>query len=162
MTGLNIFVMMTTLLLGMLNFFIALPSTISDLPLEYVSAVSCKGLESPSKYRPPARSALHYLLTHVLMPPSQAALMTFKLSSSSRTHGDPSHLLEPNDMHPRMTLDTLRPLLPSLTWTAISTRTAFRIGAASYLEYSIFEYVALKSLLLHRTKLSVRSTTSTV
>jgi hypothetical protein len=65
--------------------------------------------------------------------------MTLKLSSSSSTHGDPSHLLEPKDMHPRIILDTLRPLLPSLRQEDISTSAAFRICAISYLVYSIFD-----------------------
>ena len=39
-TGLKILVMMTTFFRGIWNFLSALPTMISDFPLEYVSAVS--------------------------------------------------------------------------------------------------------------------------
>ena len=48
------------------------------------------------------------------MPRSYAFLMTLRLSSLSRTQGEPSQLLEPKVMHPRISFETFRPLAPSL------------------------------------------------
>lgn len=50
----------------------------------------------------------------MLIPQSYAFLIIFSLSSSSSTHGEPSHLLEPKAMHTRMILEIFTPLEPSL------------------------------------------------
>lgn len=67
------------------------------------------------------------------MPASYAALMTSKESFSSRIHGEPSHFEEPYDMHPRIILETLRPLFPRLLdmLIEISQRHQYRGDAPS-------------------------------
>ena len=86
--------MMTTRSRGMLYSFRALPTSSSDLPMLYTSAVS-----------------------HVLIPIWYAWCRSGRDSSSFSTHSNQSGV--PYDMHPRITRETFKPDSPSRTYSMV-------------------------------------------